>query len=461
MAERRPVSYGDAGVDLEAAERSVGLIGARVAATHGPEVLGGIGGFGGLFRFDPSAWRDPVLVSSSDGVGTKVELARQLDRLDGIGHDLVGMVVDDLVAVGARPLFMNDYLAVGRLDPERVADLVGGIADACGLAGCALVGGETAEHPGLLEPDAFDVAGFAVGVVERDALLGPDRVRDGDVLIALPSSGPHANGYSLIRRIVDGLDLAEHHGLERPLGDELMEPTRVHTPDVLAVIDALGVGEDGVHAACHVTGGGLPGNLPRVLPDGLAAVVDRRRGTGRRCSAGSPSTDPSRTPRCGARSTAGSAWCWSSHPTRSSGRSRCSRPVACRPGCSGTSRRRPARSASADQHAARTGGALGPRRRGSVSPSPPRPLAQEAWLRTWSVPRPNAQDPTDVPRADPAAPVILDGLASQHADADPVETGEWLDAFDAVVDQGGPARARFLMLKVLERARQRRSACRR
>ena len=160
-AARRPVSYGDAGVDLEAAERSVGLIGARVAATHGPEVLGGIGGFGGLFRFDPTGWRDPILVSSSDGVGTKVELARQLGRLDGIGHDLVGMVVDDLVAVGARPLFMNDYLAVGRLDPQRVADLVGGIADACALASCALVGGETAEHPGLLEPDAFDVAGFA------------------------------------------------------------------------------------------------------------------------------------------------------------------------------------------------------------------------------------------------------------------------------------------------------------
>ena len=274
MAERRPVSYGDAGVDLVAAERSVGLIGARVAATHGPEVLGGIGGFGGLFRFDTSAWRDPVLVSSSDGVGTKVELARRLGRLDGIGHDLVGMVVDDLVAVGARPLFMNDYLAVGRLDPERVADLVGGIADACLVAGCALVGGETAEHPGLLEPDAFDVAGFAVGVVERDALLGPDRVREGDVLLALPSSGPHANGYSLIRRIVDVLDLAEHHGLDRPLADALMEPTRVHTPDVLAVVDVLGVGEDGVRAACHVTGGGLPGNLPRVLPDGLAAVVD-------------------------------------------------------------------------------------------------------------------------------------------------------------------------------------------
>jgi len=270
-----PVSYGDAGVDLEAAERSVGLIARRVASTHGPEVIGGIGGFGGLFRFEATAWRDPVLVSSADGVGTKVELARRLDRLDGIGQDLVGMVVDDLVAVGARPLFMNDYLAVGSLDPERVARIVGGIADACALTGCALVGGETAEHPGLLEPDAFDVAGFAVGVVEGDAILGADRVRAGDVLLALPSSGLHANGFSLVRRIVDGLDLALDHGLGRPLGEVLLEPTRVHTPDVLAVIDALGVGEDGIHAVCHVTGGGLPGNLPRVLPKGLSAVVER------------------------------------------------------------------------------------------------------------------------------------------------------------------------------------------
>jgi phosphoribosylformylglycinamidine cyclo-ligase len=267
----RPVGYADAGVDLDAAERSIPLIAARVAATHGPEVLGGIGGFGGLFRFDPAGWRDPVLVSSADGVGTKVELARRLDRLDTVGIDLVGMVVDDLVAVGARPLFMNDYLAVGRLDPDRVAAIVGGVADGCRIAGCALVGGETAEHPGLLEPDAFDLAGFGVGVVERDGLLGPERVRDGDVLVALPSSGLHANGYSLVRRLVEGLDLTQAHGLARPLGDELLEPTRIHATDALALADALG---PALHAACHVTGGGLPGNLPRVMPDGLAAEVD-------------------------------------------------------------------------------------------------------------------------------------------------------------------------------------------
>lgn len=266
-----PVSYASAGVDIEAAERSVALMSARVAATHGPEVLEGIGGFGGLFAPDISGWRDPVLVSSADGVGTKVELARRLDRLDTVGQDLVAMVVDDLVAVGARPLFLNDYLAVGHLDPERVATIVGGVAEGCAIAGCALVGGETAEHPGLLEPDAFDLAGFAVGVVERTALLGPARVRDGDVLVALPSSGLHANGYSLVRRVIEGLDLSQQHGLARPLADELMEPTRIHTPDVLAVVGALGTG---LRAACHVTGGGLPGNLPRVLPGGLGADVE-------------------------------------------------------------------------------------------------------------------------------------------------------------------------------------------
>ena len=272
-SERPPVSYATAGVDIEAAERSVALMASRVAATHGPEVLEGIGGFGGLFRPDMTGWHDPVLVSSADGVGTKVELARVLGRFGTVGQDLVAMVVDDLVAVGARPLFMNDYLAVGRLDPERVAEIVGGIADGCRIANCALVGGETAEHPGLLEPDAFDLAGFAVGVVERDAMLGPARVREGDALIALPSSGLHANGYSLVRRIIEGLDLSAHHGLGRPLGDELMEPTRIHVPDVLAMADAL---TSDLHAACHVTGGGLPGNLPRVLPDGLDADVEER-----------------------------------------------------------------------------------------------------------------------------------------------------------------------------------------
>ncbi|MCC5946981.1 MAG: phosphoribosylformylglycinamidine cyclo-ligase [Nitriliruptoraceae bacterium] len=265
---RRSLSYADAGVDLDAADRSVELLSGVLERATRPEVLGGIGGFGGLFQLDVHRYEQPVLVSSTDGVGTKVDLARQLGVLDTVGRDLVAMVVDDLVVTGAEPLFFNDYVSVGALDPQRVADLVRGIAEGCAEANCALVGGETAEHPGLLGEDEFDLAGFGVGVVERDAMLGPHRVQPGDVLLALPSSGPHSNGYSLIRRIVAGLDLEAHHGLDRPLGVELLEPTRIHAPDCLALLVAVDV-----HALCHVTGGGLPGNLPRVLPDHLAAEV--------------------------------------------------------------------------------------------------------------------------------------------------------------------------------------------
>jgi phosphoribosylformylglycinamidine cyclo-ligase len=267
--ERPSLSYADAGVDLDAADRSVELLSTVLERARRPEVLGGIGGFGGMFALDVHRYEQPVLVSSTDGVGTKVDLARRMGVLHTVGRDLVAMVVDDLVVSGAEPLFFNDYVSVGALDPERVASLVRGIAEGCAEANCALVGGETAEHPGLLADDEFDLAGFGVGVVERDAILGPQRVRAGDVLIAMPSSGPHSNGYSLIRRIVDGLDLTEHHGLPRPLGEELLEPTRIHAPDCLALL-----AEMEVHAFCHVTGGGLPGNLPRVLPDELDAVVD-------------------------------------------------------------------------------------------------------------------------------------------------------------------------------------------
>jgi phosphoribosylformylglycinamidine cyclo-ligase len=264
-----PVSYADAGVDLDAADRSVDLLRDVVRRATRPEVLGGIGGFGGLFQLDVARYRQPVLVSGTDGVGTKVDLARRMGVLDTVGIDLVAMVVDDLVVPGAEPLFFNDYVSVGRLDPERVADLVRGIAAGCRLAGCALVGGETAEHPGLLAEDEFDLAGFGVGVVERDAILGPDRVRPGDALVAMASSGLHSNGYSLVRRIVGDRDLAEHHGLSAPLGEVLLTPTRIYALDLLTLI-----GEVETHALCHVTGGGLPGNLPRVLPDGLGAVVD-------------------------------------------------------------------------------------------------------------------------------------------------------------------------------------------
>lgn len=267
--DREPVSYADAGVDLDAADRSVELLSGVLERAQRPEVLGGIGGFGGLFELDLSRYTQPVLVSGTDGVGTKVDLARRLGVLDTVGIDLVAMVVDDLVVPGAEPLFFNDYVSVGKLDPQRVADLVRGIADGCAQANCALVGGETAEHPGLLADDEFDLAGFGVGIVEKDAILGSHRVRPGDAVVAMASSGLHSNGYSLVRRIVEGLDLEARHGLDAPLGEVLLTPTRIYALDVLAL-----AADVEVHALCHVTGGGLPGNLPRVLPEGLGARID-------------------------------------------------------------------------------------------------------------------------------------------------------------------------------------------
>jgi phosphoribosylformylglycinamidine cyclo-ligase len=270
------VTYAGAGVDVEAGDRAVELMKASVAATHSPEVLGGIGGFAGLY--DASrllTYRRPLLATSTDGVGTKVALAQALDVHDTIGFDLVGMVVDDIVVCGAEPLFMTDYIACGKVVPERIAAVVAGIARACAEVGCALVGGETAEHPGLLAPDEYDVAGAATGVVEADAVLGPDRVREGDVLVAMASSGLHSNGYSLVRRVVDvaGWDLERHvDELGRTLGEELLEPTRLYTGPCLEL--ARDPACD-VHAFTHVTGGGLAANLARVLPASLDAVVDR------------------------------------------------------------------------------------------------------------------------------------------------------------------------------------------
>ena len=271
-------SYSAAGVDIEAGDRAVELMKAWVAKASRPEVVGGIGGFAGLF--DASAltsYRRPLLATSTDGVGTKVAIAAAADRHDTIGRDLVGMVVDDLVVCGAEPLFMTDYIACGKVVPERIASIVKGIAEGCVLAGCALVGGETAEHPGLLGPDEYDVAGAATGVVEADAVLGPDRVRAGDVLVAMASSGLHSNGYSLVRHVL--LDPVAGAGwaldrqvpeLGRPLVDELLEPTRVYALDALALVAAVEV-----HAMSHVTGGGLAANLARVLPGHLSAEVDR------------------------------------------------------------------------------------------------------------------------------------------------------------------------------------------
>jgi phosphoribosylformylglycinamidine cyclo-ligase len=267
------LTYAAAGVDVAAGERAVAMMRAAVESTHGPRVLGGLGGFAGLWRFDPGRWRDPVLASSADGVGTKVLVAQALDRHDTIGLDLVAMVVDDLVVVGAEPLFLLDYLAVGRLDPATVAAVVAGVAEGCRQARCALLGGETAEHPDALPPDAYDLAGFAVGVAERERLLGPERVRQGDLLLGLASTGLHANGFSLARRALAraGVGYGQVVGeLGGPIGEALLEPTRIYAPDLL---DLLAEGVE-LHALCHVTGGGLPGNLPRSLPAGLVGRVD-------------------------------------------------------------------------------------------------------------------------------------------------------------------------------------------
>jgi phosphoribosylformylglycinamidine cyclo-ligase len=267
-------SYEAAGVDIEAGDHAVRLMREHLARARRAEVVEDVSGFAGLF--DASAlkrYERPLLATSTDGVGTKVDLARRLGVYGTIGHDLVGMVVDDLVVCGAEPLFMTDYIACGRVVPERIAALVGGIADGCALAGCALVGGETAEHPGLLGPDEFDVAGAGTGVVEASGLLGPQRVVPGDVVLGLASSGIHSNGYSLVRHILRESDLTletEPPELGRPLGEELLTPTRIYARDCLALTTACDV-----HAYAHITGGGLTANLARSLPAGCDAVLRR------------------------------------------------------------------------------------------------------------------------------------------------------------------------------------------
>lgn len=270
------ITYADAGVDVEAGDKAVELMKASVRRATRPEVLGGLGGFAGMF--DASAltrMARPVLATSTDGVGTKVAIAQALDRHDTIGFDLVGMVVDDIVVCGAEPLFMTDYIATGKVVPERIAAIVSGIARACEQARVALVGGETAEHPGLLDPDEYDVAGAATGVVEYADVLGPQRVVPGDVVLGLASSGLHSNGYSLVRRVVAhaGWQLDRHvDEFGRTLGEELLEPTRVYSADLLDLVRSDGVD---VHSLSHVTGGGLAANLARVLPPHVHARLDR------------------------------------------------------------------------------------------------------------------------------------------------------------------------------------------
>ncbi|MDR1852837.1 MAG: phosphoribosylformylglycinamidine cyclo-ligase [Propionibacteriaceae bacterium] len=266
-------AYAQAGVDIDAGDLAVELMKESIARSRRPEVLGGIGGFAGLFDASALAgYRHPLLATSTDGVGTKVDIARQMGVYDTIGYDLVGMLIDDLVVVGAEPLFMTDYIACGKVYPQRIADIVSGVASACAENNVALLGGETAEHPGLLGPEEFDIAGATTGVVEKDELLGPDRVKVGDAVLALASSGLHSNGYSLVRHVLlERFALAEEvPELGRTLGEELLVPTKVYAADLLAVLQRAEV-----HAMSHITGGGLANNLARVLPDGVVAQLSR------------------------------------------------------------------------------------------------------------------------------------------------------------------------------------------
>ena len=272
-----PATYAAAGVDIEAGDRAVELIKDAVASTRRPEVLGTIGGFSGLFELDLAKYPHPVLVSATDGIGTKLEVARLAHRFDTVGIDAVCMCVDDLICVGAEPLYFLDYLAVGRVVPERIAEMVGGIAEGCRQARCALIGGETAEHGGVMEDDAVDVAGFAVGVLEKGTAWGPERVLSGDVLIGLASPGLRSNGYTLARHVLlerAGLSLEAPawEGASVSVADELLRPSVIYSAHVL---DAAAAAPDTIHAAAHITGGGLAGNLIRALPEGHRAVVDR------------------------------------------------------------------------------------------------------------------------------------------------------------------------------------------
>ena len=271
----RSESYKGAGVDIDAGEEAVRRIRPHVASTTRPEVIGGIGGFGGLFALEPGKYEDPVLVSSTDGVGTKAMVATAVGRYDTIGIDLVAMCVDDIACQGAEPLWFLDYISVGRVDPDQIERLVSGVAEGCRQAGCALIGGEMAEHPGAMGAGEFDLVGFAVGVVERSRLVTPDRMRVGDVLFGLPSPGLRSNGYSLARRVLldaggRALDEQAWDGAAHSLADELLLPSVIYSPAVRALM-----AERPAHGVAHITGGGLPGNVPRMLPDHLDAVIHR------------------------------------------------------------------------------------------------------------------------------------------------------------------------------------------
>ena len=290
MADERR-AYRAAGVDVRAGEQAVELMRAAVESTRRAEVIGGLGGFAGAVTL-PAGYREPLLVSATDGVGTKTAIAAALHRFDTIGIDLVAMCADDVVCTGAAPLFFLDYVAVGRLVPVDVAELVGSVAAGCRAAGCALIGGETAEHPGLMEPDEFDLAGFCMGVGERSRLLDGSAARAGDAIVGLAASGLHANGYSLVRKVIGDADLvldapfaevARRSGVALAtadgaagltLGEVLLTPTRIYARDVLAIRASLAAAGHELRGVAHITGGGVPGNIPRALPEHLAARVD-------------------------------------------------------------------------------------------------------------------------------------------------------------------------------------------
>ena len=272
MTESHSSSYAAAGVDIEAGYKGVKLMKKHVERTFTPGVLSDIGGFGGLFAPDIAGMKKPVLVSGTDGVGTKQRLAQLMGKHDTVGIDCVAMCVNDIVCCGAKPIFFLDYIAIGKNIPEKVAELVSGVAEGCVQAGCALIGGETAEHPGTMAPDDYDLAGFSVGIVDEEKILDQKRMQAGDAVIALPSSGIHSNGYSLVRKVFD----VEHADLGTvipelgaPLGDVLLTPTRIYVKPVLAALEAADV-----RGISHITGGGFYENIPRCIPDGLGAVID-------------------------------------------------------------------------------------------------------------------------------------------------------------------------------------------
>ena len=275
MENSRSEAYAAAGVDITAGYRGVQLMKEHVARTVIPGVIGGLGGFGGLFAPNLQGMKEPILVSGTDGVGTKQRIAQLLDRHDTVGIDCVAMCVNDIICCGAKPLFFLDYIAIGKNIPEKVAELVAGVAEGCVRAGCALIGGETAEHPGTMAPEDYDLAGFSVGIVDREKILDNTATRAGDIVIALASSGVHSNGFSLVRKVFD----VEHADLKAPraelggrsLGDALLEPTRIYVKPVLALLEKVPV-----RGISHITGGGFYENIPRSVPDGLCARIDRK-----------------------------------------------------------------------------------------------------------------------------------------------------------------------------------------